>query len=99
MMQLYFSRLIKISVLIVSTIVSLSASSKPHIPLKTLYEDKFLIGNILSGGMEPGETFRQDRKELGLLVSQFNCLTAENSMKMAYMQPVEGEYNFTASDA
>jgi len=99
MMQLYLSRLIKISVLTFSTLVSFSAFSKPHIPLKTLYEDKFLIGNILSGGMELGETFRQDRKELGLLVSQFNCLTAENSMKMAYMQPVEGEYNFTASDA
>ena len=49
--------------------------------------------------MEIGDTYRKDINELGLLVSEFNCLTAENSMKMAYMQPRKGEYNFSASDA
>lgn len=74
-------------------------SEESYIPLSDLYADYFLIGNILSGGMENGSKFRQDKKELGILLSEFNCLTAENSMKMAYMQPEEGKYNFVASDA
>tara|TARA_X000000368_G_scaffold223536_1_gene176464 strand:+ start:1270 stop:2427 length:1158 start_codon:yes stop_codon:yes gene_type:complete len=84
---------------LISWAQSLPAEDDNYIPLNELYEDHFLIGNILSGGMERGETFRKDRNELELLVSEFNCLTAENSMKMAYMQPKKGEYNFSASDA
>ena len=74
--------------------------TRKHIPLAEIYKDKFLIGSTLSGGMEPeGHPFRQDRKELQILISEFNCITAENSMKMQYMQPKEGQFNFRSSDA
>ena len=73
--------------------------AKEHIPLKDLYADKFLIGNILAGGLEGDSLFRQDREELALLIGEFNCLTAENSMKMQYVQPEEGVFNFKPSDA
>jgi endo-1,4-beta-xylanase len=75
------------------------SGAKEHIPLKDLFADKFLIGNILAGGLEGNSLFRQDREELALLIGEFNCLTAENSMKMQYVQPEEGVFNFKPSDA
>ena len=78
---------------------SLWSGANQHIPLKDLYADKFLVGNILSGGIEGDSLFRQDREELALLIGEYNCLTAENSMKMQYMQPEEGVFNFKSSDA
>lgn len=81
----------------------LSAGAEPeqHKPLKTLYVDHFLVGNILAGGIDASSDlpFRQDKRELALLVGEFNCLTAENSMKMQYLQPEEGVFNFNSSDA
>ena len=81
--------------------LQLSAEAEQHQPLKSLYADHFLIGNILAGGIDADSDlpFRQDKRELGLLVSEFNCLTAENSMKMQYLQPKEGFFNFESSDA
>ena len=70
-----------------------------HIPLKDLYADHFLVGNILAGGIDGNSLFRQDKEELALLIGEFNCLTAENSMKMQYVQPEEGVFNFKSSDA
>jgi endo-1,4-beta-xylanase len=78
---------------------SLWSGANQHIPLKDLYADKFLVGNILSGGIEGDSLFRQDREELALLIGEYNCLTAENSMKMQYVQPEEGVFNFKSSDA
>ena len=70
-----------------------------YIPLKDLYADHFLVGNILAGGIDGNSLFRQDKEELALLLGEFNCLTAENSMKMQYVQPEEGVFNFKSSDA
>lgn len=92
-------RLFHIAFLLIVFSHSLLSGSKEHIPLKDLYADKFLIGNILAGGLEGNSLFRQDREELALLVGEFNCLTAENSMKMQYVQPEEGVFNFKPSDA
>ena len=70
-----------------------------QISLKDAYADKFLIGNILSGGIDGKSLFRRDHKELALLIQEYNCLTAENSMKMQYVQPKEGVFNFKPGDA
>ena len=80
-------------------IASLLGQSDEQIPLKDIYKDKFLIGNILSGGINGDSLFRRDNKELALLVQEYNCLTAENSMKMQYVQPEEGVFNFKPGDA
>ena len=64
-----------------------------------MYADHFLVGNILAGGIDGNSLFRQDKEELALLIGEFNCLTAENSMKMQYVQPEEGVFNFKSSDA
>ena len=58
-----------------------------------------MIGNILSGGIDGNSLFRRDNKELALLIQEYNCLTAENSMKMQYIQPKEGVFNFKPGDA
>ena len=80
-------------------IASLLGQSDEQIPLKDIYTDKFLIGNILSGGINGDSLFRRDNKELALLVQEYNFLTAENSMKMQYVQPEEGVFNFKPGDA
>ena len=89
------------SLIIISTLCfqSLWSEANEHIPLKDLYADHFLMGNILAGGIDGDSLFRQDKEELALLIGEFNCLTAENSMKMQYMQPEEGVFNFKSSDA
>ena len=89
------------SFIIISTLCfqSLWSEVNEHIPLKDLYADHFLMGNILAGGIDGDSLFRQDKEELALLIGEFNCLTAENSMKMQYMQPEEGVFNFKSSDA
>ena len=78
---------------------SLWSEVNEYIPLKNLYADHFLVGNILAGGIDGNSLFRQDKEELALLIGEFNCLTAENSMKMQYVQPEEGVFNFKSSDA
>ena len=78
---------------------SLWSEVNEYIPLKDLYADHFLVGNILAGGIDGNSLFRQDKDELALLIGEFNCLTAENSMKMQYVQPEEGVFNFKSSDA
>lgn len=76
-----------------------SQHATQYVPLKDLYADKFLVGNILAGGLDGDSLFRQDQEELALLIGEFNCLTAENCMKMQYVQPEEGVFNFKPSDA
>jgi len=82
-----------------SLLLAASQHASQYVPLKDLYADKFLVGNILAGGLEGNSLFRQDQEELALLIGEFNCLTAENSMKMQYVQPKEGVFNFKPSDA
>ena len=66
------------------------SEAQEHIPLKDLYADHFLMGNILAGGIDGDSLFRQDNEELALLIGEFTCLTAENSMKMKIYSPKRG---------
>ena len=66
--------------------------------LKDGYANEFLIGTIMPGGLDPDATFTDDPTELGVVVREFNALTAENCMKPMFIQPNEGEYFFKASD-
>lgn len=63
--------------------------------LQAAYSQHFSIGTALSAtqiqGKEPGI--------LELVKQQFSAVTAENVMKWEIIEPVEGQFNFTAADA
>ncbi|MEK3834315.1 endo-1,4-beta-xylanase [Paenibacillus sp. FSL R7-0128] len=61
-------------------------------PLKTAYQNDFLIGNALSA--EDLEGVRLD-----LLKMHHNVATAGNAMKPDALQPTKGNFTFTAADA
>ena len=73
-------------------------SAKSCLTLKEAFADDFLIGTILAGGMEGGDSFSEDAAEYALIAREFNALTAENCMKPMFVQPEEGEFRFEASD-
>ena len=68
-------------------------SNQPIQPLKTIYQDHFLIGNILNGRYMAGEY-------LELLTTHYNTVTAENDMKPNYLAPRErgGQYRWDTAD-
>lgn len=55
------------------------------------YTDDFLIGTIYTDASRSGA-------DLELTLTQFNAITPENLMKPQYMQPTEGNFNYSASD-
>lgn len=62
------------------------------LPIKTVYQNDFLIGNALSA--EDLEGVRLD-----LLKLHHNAATAGNAMKPDALQPTKGNFTFTAADA
>lgn len=62
------------------------------LPLKSVYQNDFLIGNALSA--EDLEGVRLD-----LLKLHHNAATAGNAMKPDALQPTKGNFTFTAADA
>jgi len=62
-------------------------------PLKTIYQDHFLIGNIINGRYMSGEY-------LDLLTKHYNIVTAENDMKPNSLAPRErgGQYRWDTAD-
>lgn len=62
-------------------------------PLKTIYEDYFLIGNIMNNNSLFGDKFE-------LIKNHFNIMTSENNMKPDSLAPRErgGQYTFTTAD-
>lgn len=66
-------------------------------PLKEVYAQDFLIGNVMGNGPSY-RAMRKDPIELEVLVREFNCLTAENLMKSEYLQPEPGKFNFKEAD-
>ncbi|MCL2443717.1 MAG: endo-1,4-beta-xylanase [Treponema sp.] len=73
-----------------------SGSSKEETPLpalKTIYQDYFLIGNIINGRYMTGEY-------LELLTTHFNTVTCENQMKPDHLAPNRkgGQYNWSSAD-
>ena len=63
--------------------------------LKDAYADAFRIGAALNRSQIMGE----DEGALSLAAKQFNSLTAENVMKWERIEPVEGQFDWTAADA
>lgn len=59
--------------------------------LADAYSDYFLLGTIYTP-----KTLSDPEKSL--VLGNFNCITPENIMKPEYMQPTEGNFNFTESD-
>ncbi|MDF7826213.1 endo-1,4-beta-xylanase [Pontiellaceae bacterium B12227] len=70
-------------------------------PLKDAFADDFLMGTAL-GSRARNHSYkfpmRKDARELELVAQEFNCVTAENLMKMEYLQPKEGFFNFEQAD-
>jgi endo-1,4-beta-xylanase len=60
--------------------------------LKDYYKDYFTIGAAVSP-----QSLKTD--EAGLIVEQFNSLTAENAMKMGPIHPGENVYNWAGGDS
>lgn len=61
-------------------------------PLKTAYEDYFLIGNVA-----PRQYMSED--ETYILTTHHNVATAENAMKPQSLQPDKGNFKFEQADA
>jgi endo-1,4-beta-xylanase len=61
-------------------------------PLKSRYENHFLIGNVVSGADLAGVRFE-------LLSKHFSVLTAENAMKPSSLQHDKGIFTFDDADA
>ncbi len=61
-------------------------------PIKSVYEDSFLIGNAISAEDLSGV-------RLELLKMHHNVVTAGNAMKPDALQPTKGNFTFTAADA
>lgn len=59
--------------------------------LADAYSDYFLLGTIYTP-----KTLSDPEKSL--VLGNFNCITPENIMKPEYMQPTEGNFNFTESN-
>lgn len=68
------------------------ALEKDLTPIKDVYKDAFLIGNIVSA-----KDFEGAR--LDLLKMHFNVVTAENAMKPGYAYSAYPEFDLTAEDA
>ncbi|MDR0349685.1 MAG: endo-1,4-beta-xylanase [Tannerella sp.] len=62
--------------------------------LKEAIKDKFLIGTALN----TNQIWGKDTAAVKIVKEQFNSIVAENCMKSMYIQPAEGEFNFTDAD-
>ena len=62
--------------------------------LKDAFAGKFYIGTALNARQITG----RDSAALKVVKEQFNAIVAENCMKSAEIQPVEGEFDFSLAD-
>jgi len=70
------------------------APVNPVPALKDIYKDDFLIGVAVGPYVYQGG----DKAVGGLVARQFNCLTCENAMKWAAVNPAPGAYTFEVAD-
>ena len=72
---------------------SSSADNQKQPPLKDVYKDYFLVGNIVNGRYLTNEY-------IDLLLFHYNTVTCENDMKPDHLAPREkgGPYNWTNAD-
>ena len=73
-------------------ISSTSNASKAEVGLKDYFKDYFTIGVAVSP-----QSLKTD--EAGLIVQEFNSMTAENAMKMGPIHPFEKVYNWAGGDS
>lgn len=65
-----------------------------ELSLKSAFSGKFDIGAALN----LRQIYERDEKAAALIKAQFNSITAENCLKVMYLQPKEGEFNFKDAD-
>ena len=78
--------------LIAALFVSITADTQNVKGLKDYYKDYFTIGVAVSP-----RALQTD--EAGLILQQFNSITAENAMKMGPIHPEENRYNWAGADS
>ncbi|MFD2744698.1 endo-1,4-beta-xylanase [Sphingobacterium populi] len=89
-----------LTTVVASGIACASNSSREKIPtndpvvLKEAFQGRFYIGTALN----LDQIWERDGEAIALVQQQFNSIVAENCMKSMYLQPREGEFNFTDAD-
>lgn len=63
--------------------------------LKEVYTNAFLMGVSVNDAIVSGA----DKASQDIVLKQFNCITLENSMKAALINPQPGVFNFAPADA
>ncbi|MDA1044881.1 MAG: endo-1,4-beta-xylanase, partial [Verrucomicrobia bacterium] len=63
--------------------------------LRSLAERKGLLIGTASGA----DTFQTDAAYADIMAREFNCIVAENSMKLETIQAVRGEFDFSQTAA
>jgi endo-1,4-beta-xylanase len=81
-------------VLLLAFAVHVSVIGQTESTLKGALAGKFYMGAALNTGQINGT----DVPSLNIVSKHFNSIVAENCMKSAVIQPVEGEFNFVLSD-
>ncbi len=83
------------SLCLLLSIGSFVHATHTHEPtLKEALKDKFYIGTALNLEQIRGN----DKQAEEIVKQQFNSIVAENCMKSMFLQPKEGEFNFTDAD-
>lgn len=63
-------------------------------PLRDVFDGHFRIGAALNSKQFSG----RDKTAAGIVTTNFNTISPENVLKWESVQPVEGKFNFSASD-
>ena len=91
----YLSRIVLGLVLILASGYSLSAKNpKEQTTLKEALKGKFYIGTAIN----TGHIWEKDAADVDIIKRNFNAIVAENCMKSMFLQPREGEFNFSEAD-
>lgn len=82
-------------------LVSASKDTRAHVQapvertLATVYEDAFLVGSAVNGGIVTGA----DTASQVVVLRHFNTITSENDLKAGPINPQPGVFNFEPADA
>lgn len=78
----------------VMALVAIQSNGFQEASLKEAFNNKFLMGVAINRS----QINQTNKKEIELISSQFNVLTAENDMKWMYIHPKQDEFNFGQAD-
>ena len=73
----------------------MAASAQSATTLKNVYSNAFLMGVSVNDAIVLGA----DKASQDIVLKQFNCITLENSMKAALINPQPGVFNYAPADA